>query len=125
MIALFKLVLKVNYKPKKLIMKKLLFITVLLMGVLVVNAQMDTTKVKSTTTTMSTQQAVRTPVKPADLLKPITDNVAKDYAGYSIKEATSVKTNNAVTYEVVLFKGVESITLVYDKEGNFLKKLEL
>jgi hypothetical protein len=106
-------------------MKKLLFVMVLLMGVLVVNAQMDTTKVKTTTTTMSAQQAVRTPVKPADLLKPITDNVAKDYAGYSIKEATSVKVNNTVTYEVVLFKGVESVTLVYDKDGNFLKKLEM
>jgi hypothetical protein len=106
-------------------MKKVLFVMVLLMGVLVVNAQMDTTKVKTTTTTMSSQQAVRTAVKPAELLKPITDNVAKDYAGYSIKEATSVKVNNTVTYEVVLFKGVESVTLVYDKDGNFLKKLEL
>lgn len=106
-------------------MKKVLFVMVFLMGVLVVNAQMDTTKTMSTKSTMSTQQAVRTPVKPADLLKPITDNVAKDYAGYSVKEATSVKANNTVTYEVVLFKGVESITLVYDKDGNFLKKLEL
>jgi hypothetical protein len=106
-------------------MKKVLFVMVFLMGVLVVNAQMDTTKTMSTKTTMSTQQAVRTPVKPADLLKPITDNVAKDYAGYSVKEATSVKANNTVTYEVVLFKGVESLTLVYDKDGNFLKKLEL
>lgn len=106
-------------------MKKVLFVMVFLMGVLVVNAQMDTTKTISTKATMSTQQAVRTPVKPADLLKPITDNVAKDYAGYSVKEATSVKANNTVTYEVVLFKGVESLTLVYDKDGNFLKKLEL
>jgi len=106
-------------------MKKVLFVMVFLMGVLVVNAQMDTTKVLSSKTTVTTQQAVKTPVKPADLLKPITDNVAKDYAGYSIKEATSVKLNSTVTYEVVLFKGVESITLVYDKDGNFLKKLDL
>jgi hypothetical protein len=105
-------------------MKKLLFVMVFLMGVLVVNAQMDTTKVTSKTT-MTAQQPERTPVKPADLLKPITDNVAKDYAGYSIKEATSVKLNTTVTYEVVLYKGVESITLVYDKDGNFVKKLEL
>ena len=66
-------------------MKKLLFVMVLLMGVLVVNAQMDTTKTTSTKTTMSTQQAVRTPVKPADLLKPITDNVAKDYRSNKCK----------------------------------------
>ena len=104
-------------------MKKVLFVMVFLMGVLVVNAQMDTTKVMSTKTTMSTQQAVRTPVKPADLLKPITDNVAKDYAGYTIKSASSVTANNVVTYQVVVAKGSSTETLVYDKDGMFVKKL--
>jgi len=44
-------------------MKKLLFIMVLVMGALVVNAQ-------------------RTPVKIVDLQKSITDNIAKDYVGF-------------------------------------------
>ena len=50
---------------------------VLVMGALVVNAQ-------------------RTPVKVADLQKAITDNIAKDYVGFTIKEATKVVENNVV-----------------------------
>lgn len=100
---------------------------VLLIAALIVNAQQDTTKTTKTksTTTVSTQQAVRATVKVADLLKPITDNVAKDFAGSTIKEATSVTLNNVVTYEVVIVKGTTTETLVYDKDGKFVKKIDL
>ncbi len=77
---------------------------VLVMGALVVNAQ-------------------RTPVKVADLQKSITDNVAKDYVGFTIKDATKVVENNVVTYEVVITKGTMQDTLSYDNTGKFLKKL--
>ena len=87
-------------------MKKLLFITVLLMAALVVNAQ-------------------RTPVKVADLPKAITDNVAKDYVGFTIKDAAKVVANNVTTYEVVVVKGTTSQTLVYDNAGKFVKKVEV
>jgi hypothetical protein len=109
-------------------MKKVFFVIVFFVAALAVNAQQDTvktTKTKSTTTIAAPQQAVRATVKVADLLKPITDNVAKDYAEYSIKEATSVTLNNVVTYEVLIAKGTASETLLYDKDGKFLKKLEL
>jgi hypothetical protein len=82
------------------------------MAVMVVNAQV-------TNTTDST----RTIVKVADLQKAITDNIAKDYVGYTIKEATSVTENNIVTFEVVIVKGTDTETLVYDKDGVFVKKL--
>jgi predicted secreted protein len=96
-------------------MKKVLFIMVLMMAALVVNAQVTspTTNAKPT----------RTSVKVADLQKAITDNVAKDYVGFTIKEATSVTANNSVTYEVVIVKGTTTETLVYDKDGAFIKKL--
>ncbi len=109
-------------------MKKGLFVILLLVAAMAVNAQQDTiktTKAKSTTTTVINQQAVRTAVKAAEILKPITDNVAKDFSGYTIKEATSVNLNNTITYEVVIVKGMTTETLVYDKDGNFLKKIEL
>ena len=77
---------------------------VLVMGALVVNAQ-------------------RTPVKVANLQKSITDNVAKDYVGFTIKDATKVVENNVVTYEVVITKGTMQDTLSYDNTGKFLKKL--
>jgi hypothetical protein len=86
-------------------MKKLLFVLVLVMGALVVNAQ-------------------RTPVKVADLQKSITDNITKDYAGFMIKDATKVVENNVTTFEVVVTKGTTQETLCYDNMGNFLKKLD-
>jgi hypothetical protein len=85
-------------------MKKLLFVMVLVMGALVVNAQ-------------------RTPVKIADLQKSIIDNVAKDYVGFTIKEATKVVENNVTSFEVVVVKGTTQETLCYDNTGKFLKKL--
>jgi hypothetical protein len=86
-------------------MKKLLLLMVLVMGALVVNAQ-------------------RTPVKVADLQKSITDNITKDYVGYTIKEATKVVDKTVTTYEVVIAKGNMQETLCYDGTGKFLKKLE-
>jgi len=85
-------------------MKKLFIIMVLMMGALVVNAQ-------------------RTPVKVVELQKAIIDNVAKDYVGFTIKEATQVVENNVVTFEVVITKGTTQETLLYDKDGKFLKKV--
>jgi hypothetical protein len=97
-------------------MKKLLFIAVLMMAALVVNAQ-------ATKTTVTNAKSTRTSVKVTELQKAITDNVAKDYAGFTIKEATSVTANTTVTYEVVIAKGTTTETLVYDKDGKFVKKV--
>jgi hypothetical protein len=97
-------------------MKKVLIVFVLIMAVLVVNAQ-------ATKTTVTTEKSTRAVVMVADLQKPIKDNVAKDYVGFTIKEAASVTANNIVTYEVVIVKGTTTETLVYDKNGVFVKKL--
>lgn len=87
-------------------MKKVLFVMSLMMAVLIVNAQ-----------------TTRTPVLRADLQKAITDNVTKDYVGFTIKESTKVTANNVVTFDVVVVKGTTTETLVYDKDGKFVKKL--
>ena len=86
------------------------------MAALIVNAQ-------TTKTTVTNAKSTRTSVKVADLQKAITDNVAKDYVGFTIKEASSVTTNSAVTYDVVVVKGTTTETLVYDKDGKFVKKV--
>jgi hypothetical protein len=85
-------------------MKKLFAVMVMVMTVIAVNAQ-------------------RTPVKVTDLQKAITDNIAKDYAGFTIKEATKVMSNNVTNFEVVINKGNVHETLLYDKNGKFEKKL--
>lgn len=94
---------------------------VLVMSALVINAQTTTTKTTKSTTTQTAKTA-RTPVKVADLPKAITDNVAKDYAGFTIKDASSVTANNATTYHVVVTKGTKNETLVYDSNGTLVKK---
>jgi len=96
-------------------MKKILVVFVLIMAVLAVNAQ-------TTVTTTTKVTPVRTSVLVADLQKTITDNIAKDYVGYTIKEATKVVDNNIVTYEVVVVKETTTETLVYDTDGKFIKK---
>jgi hypothetical protein len=67
--------------------------------------------------------AQRTPVKVADLQKSITDNITKDYVGFTIKEATKVVENNVTTFDVVIVKGTTQETLCYDNAGKFLKKM--
>ena len=96
-------------------MKKVLFVLVLFMAVLAVNAQTKatTTQAKSTSTV----------IKIADLPKAITDNVAKDYPGFIIKDATSKNKDNVINYHVDIVKGTTTETLVYDKDGKFVKKL--
>ena len=85
-------------------MKKLLAIMVLVMTALAVNAQ-------------------RTPLKVTDLNKSITENIARDFAGFTVKEATKVVTNNVTDYEVLVVKGTAQETLLYDKDGKFVKKV--
>jgi hypothetical protein len=105
------------FKPNKLLfMKKVLLVLVLIMAVLVVSAQ-------ATTTPVTKEKPLRTVVLVADLQKTITDNIAKDYPGYTIKEAASVTENSIVTFEVVVVKETATETLIYDKSGVFVKKL--
>jgi ribosomal protein S6E (S10) len=85
-------------------MKRIFLVALFGMAVLFVNAQ------------------TRTEVKTADLNKAITENVAKDYAGFTIKDAFKSDVNGVVTYEVKIAKGTETEVLVYDKDGKFVKK---
>ena len=68
-------------------------------------------------------QISKVAVKVADLPKAITENVAKNYTGFTIKEATKVTENNVITYDVMIHKASTMETLVYDKEGKFLRKM--
>jgi hypothetical protein len=97
-------------------MKKVLVVLVLVMAVLAVNAQVPVT-------TTAKEIPVRTTILVADLQAAITDNIAVDYVGYTISEATKVVAEEIVTYEVVVVKDDITETLVYDNEGKFIKKL--
>jgi hypothetical protein len=87
-------------------MKRLSFIMALMLVAVVLNAQIT-----------------KTPVKVSDLPKAINENIAKNYTGFTIKDATKVTENNVVSYDVMINKGTTSETLVYDKDGKFLRKM--
>jgi uncharacterized membrane protein YkoI len=97
-------------------MKKVLFVLVFFMAVIAVNAQ-------TSPSADSKEKPVRTMIQVADLQKTITDNVAKEFVGYTIKEATSVTENGNLTYEVVIVKDANTQTLVYDKNGVLVKNV--
>ena len=88
---------------------------VLAMSVLIVSGQVDTTKKE--------MKPKATTVKGADLPRAITDNIARDYPGFTVKEASSATMDNALHYHVVIAKGTETETLMFDRDGKFLKKL--
>ena len=44
----------------------------------------------------------RVEIKPADLPKAVTENIAKDYNGFAIQNAYKVTSNNQSAFEVVV-----------------------
>jgi hypothetical protein len=97
-------------------MKKFLLVLTMVMAVLVVNGQ-------ATKTTVTKDKVATETLKAADLQKDITDNIAKDFVGYTITGATKVTVNGTVKYEVVVTNGTATETLVYDKDGKYLHKM--
>ena len=85
-------------------MKKLILVALFGMAVIFVNAQ------------------TRSEIKVSDLNKAITENVAKDHAGFTIKDAYKLDNKGIVTFDVKVAKGNEEEILVYDKDGKFVKK---
>jgi hypothetical protein len=72
---------------------------------------------------VNAQQPQRMPVKVADLPKAISEYIAKDFAGFTMKDATKIVTNNVATYEVAVIKGTAEETLLFYKDGKFMKKV--
>lgn len=68
-------------------------------------------------------QITKVAVKVSDLPKAIAENVARNYTGFTIRDATKVTENNIVSYDVMINKGATSETLVYDMNGKFLRKM--
>ena len=85
-------------------MKKVFIMMALIMAAALVNAQ-------------------RTPVKVADLPKGISDYISKDYVGFTIKGATKVMANNEISYETIISKGNAQETLLFNKDGSFIRKV--
>ena len=66
----------------------------------------------------------RTEVKITDLKKEITDLITKDYPDYKIIQAFKVDRPENSQFVVVINKEKSRISLIFDKNGKFLNKIE-
>ena len=107
-------------------MKKVMLFLVLGLTVAFVNAQDNSksTAPKTDAKQKPNGEVTRTPVKTADLLKAITDNLAADYKDYTVKDAFKVVKAGVVSYVVNVEKGTEKLKLFYDADGKFVRKGE-
>jgi len=95
-------------------MKKIVIVLIIALSVTFVNAQ-------NTKPTTPAAQTSKTAIKVAELQKPITDNITKDYVGYKTTEAYKVD-KGEIAYEVVVEKDAKKVYLFYDKTGKFIRK---
>ncbi len=109
-------------------MKKLILILVLCLGVTIAFGQVDISSVNnkmSKSTAHSQQQAEKkTPISQAELKAGIMENIRKTYPDYKLLEAFKVENADGriVSYEVMIASNTKKITLLYDKDGNFLSR---
>jgi hypothetical protein len=112
----------VSNQENYIVMKKLVLLLVLVVSVMAVKAQDN--KSPNANESKSTVTSPATSIKVADLPKSIADNIAKDYPGYSVKEASTVTGKKGLNYQVVIAKGSETEALLYDKDGSFIQRLD-
>ncbi len=67
----------------------------------------------------------KTEVKPADLSKPVTDYIQKNYAGYTIDKAFKVDSKGVITWDVIVSKDKMKDKLEFDNNGKFLKQIAM
>ncbi len=107
-------------------MKKVLFVLALCVTVIIANAQ---EKKASPVKTVKTEEVAPMPgktlIKEADLMQPIKDNIAKDFAGATILKSFKNEVKGLFTYEVIIKKDYSRWSLIYDKDGKFMKKEEM
>jgi len=64
----------------------------------------------------------KTAIKPEELMKVITDDIALNFSGYFISEAFKVNSNGIISYEVKLKRESSDLTVYYNDSGKFIKK---
>jgi hypothetical protein len=105
-------------------MKKLLSVMLLVMSVMVVYAQETPATDTKAPVDATAPAASSSALKLSDLPKAVTESIAKEYPGYTIKEAMKAKEGSGADFKVVVAKGTTNETLLYDKNGKFIKKGE-
>jgi hypothetical protein len=64
----------------------------------------------------------KTELQPAELQKPITEYIAKNFHGYTIDKVFKVDAKGVITYDICVNKDKIHEKLFFDKDGKFLRK---
>lgn len=64
----------------------------------------------------------KTAIKPHELMKEITNDIATNFADYLILEAFKVNNNGVISYEVILKHEALRLTIYYNDNGKFIRK---
>jgi hypothetical protein len=64
----------------------------------------------------------RTELKVADIQKPVSEYLTKNYPGYTVDKAFKVDSKGNITFEICVTKQKEHEKITFDKDGKFLKK---
>ncbi len=67
---------------------------------------------------------VETEIKKSELPASVKETIARDYAGYKIKEAAKIDSSGTITYEAEVGKGKKNAELIFDSQGNLLKEID-
>jgi len=78
---------------------------------------------KSQTNVVIKDKWDRTPIQIAELKTSITEFIIKDYAGFTINQATRVVKNNVITYEIIIVQGTVTDTLIYDQNYSLVRAI--
>jgi hypothetical protein len=111
-------------------MKKVLFVIAFCAVVIAANAQDNKATTAPTNPAQIQQVAPKgrpAPIKEADLMKPIKDDYTKQYPGSTFQRCMKMDNpKTGVFYDVLIrTKDKEMIRLHYDKDGKFLKKIDM
>ena len=87
-------------------MKRVIVMMVMVMAAVIINAQTQ-----------------RTSIEVSALPASIPAYITKDYSGFAIKSAAKIVKDNKADYEAVISKGTTQETLLFDANGNFVRKL--
>jgi len=66
----------------------------------------------------------KTELKTADLPKPITDFLAKNFKNYTVDKAFKVDSKGVITYDLLLRQGADKAVFIFDKDGKFVKRAD-
>ena len=100
-----------------------MFLVALCLGLATVKAQNDNTNLKSSNKNDKiVQMRTNSTINEADLLKPIKDDIAKNFAEAVIVKAWKHDIRGINTYLVMINKDNIDWELTYDQDGKFINK---